>query len=181
MIYKNYQVIGLQRTGTNWLNDLVKHNFEVEPVSKGFWKHLTPLGGRPRTKRYLHWKHKAEDLILEDNVFYVATSKDWDTWLDSLNRNAQDFSITHAGVFRNNIPSTKKVYEAWHDWRIQNQDMPNFFYRDYLDWLNNWKEYFDKIHVITKWKKKHKTFEDITWKVENSRNYDPERYVRSKQ
>jgi hypothetical protein len=164
-VYNNYHVIGLQRTGTNWINDLIHHNFEVEPVQTGFWKHLTPLGATPRRKpEYLKWKWKSEDLVLNSNTLYIATSKRKSVWEKSLKKNSEDFSFTHR-------KSSDEVYEAWHKWKDSQKHKENFLFYYYDEWYNNWETYLEEIYLITKWKKKHNNFKDITWKVYGSKDF----------
>lgn len=177
-MYNNYKVIGLQRTGTNWLNELIKHNFKIEPeVEKTtFWKHLTPIGtkelAKARSKNgFLMGMVNVEDLYLNDTTLYIATSKEYNIWVQSLKRNAEDFYLTHSD------PSTTKVYNSWHEWKNSQQNKQNFIYHDYIDWLNNWKDYLEEIHIKTKWMKKHDTFRNTETPIPRNKNFNISNYA----
>ena len=176
-MFKQYQVIGLQRTGTNWINELIKLNFKVKPIHNSFWKHLTPLGIKYRRGHFLHWKTSVDDLVLKDDVFYIATSKEFNLWKQSLKRNAEDFTITHKGVIRNNPQSTQRIYDAWHNWKNEQIENPNFFYKDYMDWLHNWESYLNEIHIKTGWEKTHNQFINITKPAFRSPDFKIENYI----
>jgi len=178
-MYVSYQVLGLQRTGTNWLKELIQHNFYIKPVNEGFWKHLTPLGGKESySKRFNQWKYKPQDLILENNILYIATSKELNLWLNSLRKNAEDFYLAQNETLRNNTDSAVKVYNAWHNWKKQQLSKTNFIYHDYIDWMNKWETYLLDIENKTGWKRKHKTFKDITWNVYGSKDFDKSKYIK---
>lgn len=179
MRYEYYQVIGLQRTGTNWLNELIKLNFDVQPVDRGFWKHLTPLGTKHHaSRRFKHWKHQAEELVLTKSVFYIATSKEWGMFVESLNRNAEDFGKTHNGVRPNHdVEGTKKVYEAWHNWKAKQMHKPNFYYHDYMDWLRYTENYLEDIHMRTNWTRRHRTWQPVRKAVYGSKDFDINNYI----
>lgn len=176
-MFEEYHVIGLQRTGTNWINELIKLNFEVSPTNYSFWKHLTPIGTRPINGHYLHWKISTKDLILKDNVFYIATSKEFNLWQKSLRRNAEDFSITHKGVVEYNQKSTKIIYDSWHSWKNEQIVKPNFFYKDYMDWLENWELHLNEIHIKTGWKKRHEKFVNTKNPVPRSPQFNIDNYI----
>ncbi len=174
MLYNKFKVVGLQRTGTNWLNELIKENFVVEPDVGTFWKHMTPLGVNQMTfKKFQHGRTISnmdlKNFILDDNTFYIATSKDYNIWLESLERNPEDFYITHS------TKSTKDVYNAWYNWKKHQLYKKNFIYHNYVQWLNNWEDYLEDIHNITKWKKKHRYYVNVN-NVPRSSNFNLNNY-----
>jgi len=152
--YKHYHVIGLQRTGTNWLHATVKENFEVTR-KQTFWKHLTPLGQNPN----YHNIHGPLGSLLEldPDVFYIVTCKNFDAWCQSIKKRRVDFWISH------NFPNSEEkkiedIYYAWVKWKNNNINKKNFFYKNYEDWNKNWKTYFSEIEKITGWQKKYDNY-----------------------
>lgn len=176
-MYKKYHVIGLQRTGTNWLNELIQYNFYVEPTQADFWKHLTTLGVKSRRNYWRQWNVMEKDLFLKDDTFYIATSKDWELWCESLRKNAEDFSKSHRGVIYKNPNGTRDVYNAWHDWKNKQLSCDNFVYHNYLDWFKNWQTYLEDIHKATGWKKKHSFYKDVPYDIPRSKNFDRMKYI----
>ena len=177
-MYSNYKVIGLQRTGTNWLNELIKHNFKIdqEDEKTTFWKHLTPIGtkelAKSRSKNgLLMGTVKIEDLYLNNTTLYIATSKEYNLWMQSLKRNAEDFYLTHND-------SSIKVYNSWHEWKNSQQNKENFIYYDYIDWLDNWKDYLEEIHIKTRWVKKYGTFKNVETLIPRNKNFNISNYVK---
>lgn len=149
--YENYQSIGMHRSGTNWLNKLISINFEVEKVdvSESFWKHLTPLGVKEKP---FHWDQRkqhvnVESLILKDSIFYIASYKDYDTWIESIKNKSFDFHIHDT---KTNFPE-KEVYDSWLNWAKSQLHKENFYMKKYTDWLKNWKSYLSEIKQITNW------------------------------
>lgn len=176
-MYKKFHVIGLQRTGTNWLNQLILHNFDVEPALDTFWKHLTPAGTKWQYQHKIDpWGSVESELYLKDDIFYIATSKEWDLFCASINRNAEDFPRSHKYVKRNDPKGTRKVYDMWFEWAEDQKEKPNFFWRDYMDWLHNWEAYFEYLEKRTGWKRKNKQFFNVT-NVPQSKKFDINNYI----
>jgi len=179
-MYKSYHVIGLQRTGTNWLNELIKLNFYVEPALDTFWKHLTPMGTKHRAQHrgyFDPWGCTKQDLYLKDHIFYIATSKEWDLFVESINRNAEDFGKTHNRVTRAKPDATRLVYDAWCNWRNHQIGKDNFYWCDYLHWLNNWEEELKIIQYQTGWKRRNNHFFFFFYKVPRNKNFDINNYI----
>lgn len=147
-MYTSYQVIGLQRSGTNWVNQLIKANFKVKE-KRSFWKHLTTLGVKGhRKERYSKYGLRLEP---ENSTYFIVLSKDFVTWSESIERNSEDFFNSHD--FRTEEP-LKEVYDAWFKWINLQSDKDNFYHIDYLDWLENWEQKLSEIQSITGWKKR---------------------------
>lgn len=168
-MFVKFKIIGLQRTGTNWLNELIKENFIVEEDDGNFWKHLTPFGTKANA-RLLHYKGSPSDLILQSDTFYIATSKDYDLWLKSLTRNCEDFYVTHTST------NKKFIYDSWHKWIKENSNKKNLFYRNYMNWLTDWETSFEEIEQITGWERRHDAFKNVS-KVPQSPNFKLENYI----
>jgi hypothetical protein len=180
-MYKSYHVIGFQRTGTNWLNELIKLNFHIEPATDTFWKHLTPAGTKRQAQNrgyFDPWGCTVQDLYLKDHTFYIATSKEWPLLLKSINRNAEDIGKTHAWITRRkDTENTKRVYDAWCNWRNQQIGKDNFYWCDYLDWLNNWQDHLKTIQYQTGWKRKYNHFLPVQHSVPRNENFDINNYI----
>jgi hypothetical protein len=156
LVFENYHVIGLQRTGTNWLHALIKENFAVKR-KQTFWKHLTPLGQAEEDKDYGNLYGPAgSDLFLDPKVFYVVTDKEFGKWIESLKKRRVDFWVSHN--FYKEEKTYEEVYDSWQDWKEKNLEQKNFFYKPYEEWNKNWKMYLNEIQKITKWKRKHSEF-----------------------
>lgn len=180
-MYRSYHVIGLQRSGTNWLNELIKINFYVEPATDTFWKHLTPAGTK-RTAQYKGyfdpWGCTVQDLYLKDHIFYIATSKEWDLWQVSINRNGEDINKTHSWITRKgDTAGTKRVYDIWCHWRNKQIDKDNFYWCDYLDWLHNWEEHLKNIQDQTGWKRRNNHFVPVEYAVPRNKKFNINNYI----
>lgn len=164
MKYKFFDVIGLQRTGTNWLRLVVETNYDVER-NNTFWKHMTPLG--TVTRPTIEDKTNLKNFYLRDDTFYIATLKDYDVWMDSLtNRKSADAFRSH------NSKNMHEIWNSWNTWKDSNLESDNFYYKNYLDWLQNWKEYFTEIEKITGWVRKTKDLTSVSVKGFDRNNYD---------
>ena len=152
--YENYHVIGLQRTGTNWLHALIKENFNVKR-RQNFWKHLTPLGQKSDYNNLHGPEHS--NLILHEKIFYIVTDKNLEQWKKSISKRKVDFFVSHNFPDEEN-KNVEDIFYAWQKWKIENIDKNNFYYKNYNDWNNNWKEYLNEIKEITNWKTNHKNF-----------------------
>jgi hypothetical protein len=152
--FEYYHVIGLQRTGTNWLHSLVKKNFKVKR-KQNFWKHLSPIG---QNENY-HNVHgpAGSDLTLDPNVFYIVTNKDFGKWIESIKKRRVDFWTSHNFPDKEN-KTFEDVYYPWQEWKNSNLNKENFFYRDYEDWNSNWKKHFETIAKLTGWEKLQEDF-----------------------
>lgn len=178
-MYKKFHVIGLQRTGTNWLNQLILNNFHVEQATPTdtFWKHLTPAGTKWIFQRNLRpWPCTKDDLHIKDDIFYIATSKEWDIFQESINRNAEDLPQSHNKIGTNDPRGTLRVYNMWFEWAKDQEEKPNFFWKDYMDWLHNWEYHFARIEKITGWKRKNKPFLNVDY-VPQSEDFDISNYI----
>lgn len=164
MNIENFHVVGLQRTGTNWIKTLILKNFYV-CHNDTFWKHLTNLNVKSSFLR-LNKENGQLDLLnknywslsVKNNVFYISTSKEYNLWLTSLKRNPMDFYISHDTKTSN---TELEVYNEWNKWKNIQINNKNFYHKDYVDWLNNWKIYFEEIEHLNKWKRKFSKFKNI--------------------
>ena len=168
MNYKYFKVIGLQRSGTNWISEIITTNFSDVRPSNTFWKHLTPLG--VKKSKLSRRADTVRTLEFRDDTFYIATMKDFELWKKSIDRKPIDFYTTHN--YNENI---KEVHDSWIHMRNDNLHKENFFYKNYLDWLKNWKSYCLEIEHMTGWKRKHKGFKEPTT-VSKSTDFNIEKY-----
>jgi hypothetical protein len=150
MKYNQFKAIGLQRTGTNWLNQLVFDNFEVDRASH-FWKHLTPLGVKQDDPIYNHAQYDSKHLTIHDDCLYIVTYKDFDVWRESIKRKPVDFHKTHNTKTESPL---EEVYNVWMDWANSQSHKENFYMKNYVDWLQNWKTYLLEVQEIAGWERK---------------------------
>lgn len=177
--------MGLQRTGTNWISTLIHENFETIVASNIFWKHLTPFGVKQPYHGFLHplppnsppeKKFFMYDTItLPRNVFFLLTSKDFDLWVESIDRKAADVYMTHNGIHgRNDLDKLHKVWFQMKD-EILTRFPDNAYYQRYEDWYTNWETYLAEIEQMTGWKRKHDTFVNPK-EVHMSPDFNPDNY-----
>lgn len=183
MSYEFFIITGLQRTGTNWVQSLLVSNFHSRIGNKYYdhWKHLTPLGGHPQK-----WRSEMDlsRLTLREDVLYVATSKPFEMWCDSVNRFGANYYITHnhsQDVSVENPETTgiaqKEIWEAWESWKQDQIGKPNFYYHTYVDWLKNWQTYIQEVQDIAGWKRRTDEWINPS-RVSNSPNFDITRYIK---
>lgn len=199
MKYNNFHAIGLHRSGTKWLSGLMEENFEVVQTTHlvPFWKHLCPIGGSYRIDQ-IHQKmssyhETAFDPIhcwnLPDNIFFLVTHKPYDMWVESVLRNPKDFEyaydfglISEPGTYPRvyyemthpdlDMEKVQRIYDSWMEFAEYNSGKENFFWRPYIDWLNNWEEYLGMIETRTGWKRKHNEWVPITQSVDDIAGFD---------
>lgn len=169
--YKGFYVIGIQRSGTTWLTDLISNNFDTQYI-QSFWKHRTPLG--VQDSLYCKKKVYENDLILDNNVFYIAVQKDYNTWLESIKRKKVDFRHTHITTQKDKF---LEVYNSWDNWKNDQLQQENFYFKTYLDWLKDWETYLQEIEQLTGWKRKNATFKNVS-NVSQSEDFDITRYIK---
>ena len=178
------KVMGLQRTGTNWISSLIKLNFNVPELERLFWKHKTIpyptkypyfnlLHGLDIKKDDISPVFKYSQVAHAADVFYILVSKDYDLWMESIDRNAVDVYMTHQGI--NGRHDLKKLHDAWMATKDALSEKDNVYYRRYEDWYVNWKEYLEEIEQLTGWERKHDEFLD-TKDVSMSPNFDRDNY-----
>ncbi|MCP4829092.1 MAG: hypothetical protein GY889_09475 [Proteobacteria bacterium] len=101
----NYQIFGLQRTGTNWLKRLLELNYGA--------------GGE-----FSQWKHSVgEGAAPQDGVYTIGIVKDPYSWIASCWRNPTDMATEDARRRQGNhikerggaitVESLCALYEAW--------------------------------------------------------------------
>jgi len=199
--YGHFTVLGLQRSGTNWIEGLIKENFEVSSVRKwpdwAHWKHLTPLGvnpdfydpdGKPTPDRKIAVDHpQMFDLrhldLWHEGVLHIGVQKKFSVWCDSINRNPVDFRQSH------NHPDPEAaskllpealyvVYKEWDTWKSNHVNRKhNFIFKTYDQWLDNWPEILSEIHEKTGWERSNKTWVNVNPKsVFLSGNFDIKMY-----
>ena len=90
-------VIGLQRSGTEYLEQLLRINFEGITIKN----HI---------KRGYFWKHSPDPttLIFEDDFFHVLICKNPYSWIESIRRNCVDMGGRHLEFEICNIDGLKE-------------------------------------------------------------------------
>lgn len=92
------KVVGLQRSGTNYLTELLKENFkdDVAGYLYPFWKHSLPN----ETKIKLNeGGYHTQPKPIECNCQIVLIYKPFDIWFKSVKRNQADLKIKRPEVF----------------------------------------------------------------------------------
>jgi len=121
MNYKKFKVVGLQRSGTNWIAALISKNFVVqEDLTTTFWKHLTPMGVK-NTQECSEPFYQLENFVIRPDTFYVATKKNFQLWTESIKRKPMDTHRTHIG-------SLDQIHDSWCGWAKDQSSQENFFY-----------------------------------------------------
>ena len=166
-MYDYFLTIGLQRTGTKWLSELIKSNFktfEAEYV----WKHLTPLGVYPdeyRENPHIFKWSRMEEAVRD--YFIVAVYKDYDQWYTSLLKNNDpsvrdpysnvDFFDTHNTD--NTLPYDARVsmvYTSWMKWVDTIKDQDNVYLTSYNNWLNDPEYHLEAVYEKSGFSKLYK-------------------------
>ena len=190
--YHSFKVLGLQRSGTNWLKNLISHNFLINPYpDKIYWKHLTPLGVHNDCKRknsYLCrnfntlFNTQHLNLNLEDGtIFYIAVQKKIDLWCKSIHRKPVDFRYTHrctdlSDQRRLGAKSLEEVWNSWDNWKNISLQKSNFFFKDYLCWLEDWQVLLAQIHELTGWDKRFEQWYNVK-NIRHSESFDLNNYI----
>lgn len=197
-MFTNYHVVGLQRSGTNWIHRLMEHNFPDIPCysNQAHWKHLTPLGINPDWVENRHGKEQKafgyfpdafdlQNLELENqSILFIGTHKTLDVWKASIRRRKVDFIQTHnhpdKGAAKHLMEASLNcVWNSWESWRQDSMSKPNFYYRDYQDWFENWNIYLRDIQNITGWKPSTAKWENVDkHTVPFSKHFNPNFYVK---
>jgi hypothetical protein len=161
MRYEYFKVIGLQRSGTNWINQLILHNFYVNSIPKyPMYKHLTPLGiKRGALSEARQGATDLKNLKLRDDMFFIGTQKPFNVWRKSIGRNSRDFYSSHN--FKDRKTAHREVWDSWDQWKNSKLHKQNFYFKPYLSWLDNWPVYLAEIEQLTGWKRKHNEFQNV--------------------
>lgn len=128
MAINQVKVIGLQRSGTNWLTELVRHNFDVK-VHEGWdctygWKHALPSETMMVHKdgRVSNWGLPMGQLVQwVDDLLVLVVVKDLDSWKKSITKNRAGLKQKRQWCFRDGYLdldiATRFYYQYINDWQ----------------------------------------------------------------
>lgn len=137
---KEVKAIGVQRTGTNYIEYLLRENFEVYSHSclEVFWKHALP-SEVPNLKRKIEQR----------NLILIIVRKPFDLWYKSISKYKADFHKRRFDVY-GNYNKMFAFYKKWYiDWIIYcERNGIQYEVLEYLDVVENFSA------VLSKWKKK---------------------------
>lgn len=187
--YKKRHVLGLQRSGTNFLDALISENFECTVDKKPrFWKHLTPYGVKEEFLQIIQDPQRDKIMMdpnlynsnhltnLRNDVFYVCISKDYNTWIQSIKRMSAEFYKSHNLQTVSN--PERDIYNTWHEWLnacIDKRD--NIYYNTYKNYLVNTENCLREIQQKTNWKLKNSTYvTSIDYTVAKNKHFDISNY-----
>lgn len=131
---RNYYIFGLQRSGTNFLADLIKLKYSNRPINnKEFWKHsVVPPNIENKTPLVLIHKNPytwIESLCFRNKVDWIKSQKDYDPLIEedeALIAGNNQFSVRVLAHAYNDF------YTNWHE-RIKTANAHIIKYEDLLE------------------------------------------------
>jgi hypothetical protein len=142
-------VLGLQRSGTNYLESLLRMNFKnlsvVPGSTKYCWKH-----GLPHEKyRYDKASNKTHiENLINNKPIVVIVRKKYELWLESLNKYSADFIYHRKGLLENpDKTELKQFHEEFHiEWEKEliANDI-KFIVIEYIDLVKDYKKVLETI------------------------------------
>jgi len=164
------KIIGLQRSGTTYLEYLIEKNFEVN-VPKAddtsiCWKHAFPQEDR------IHGPNPPiQNIVATPNLAIVLVKKAQESWIHSINRYPGDLYIRRPYLRTGDLI---EFYESFYlEWEVllKKIDVPNLVI-DYEEFLIDFDGAMEKIKNLGL-EPSFEKFENMT-KVPNSRMFDEE-------
>lgn len=118
-------MFGLQRSGTNYVEWVLRENLPVDMTKRAGWKH-----GLPSERRAGSWagakpqRRTISEELGRRGVRPVVVRKDLDHWVESIRRNPQDYDRGPAA-------------DAWHGYYAEWEPLaPIVRYEDFLEDFN---------------------------------------------
>jgi len=176
---KNVKIIGLQRSGTNYLENLVKLNFrDAHVYGPGdisiCWKHGMPTektlyetGDRPLTGMGI-------TNIVDNNVHVILIEKPKRAWIDSMKRNKVDLEEKRPRLYKNgniNEVDALKFHDKFHkDWiSALSTHNVKFIHVNYIDLLEDYERKLAEIQVAFKLTPSLPKFNDVHKVLQSSK------------
>lgn len=140
------KVIGLQRSGTNWLTELIKLNFNVavyDDPANPFFKHALP--GEYQFEEFgsgklITTEMPLQYIALHHDEFFILIFKPIEKWILSIKNNRVDLHQKRPELFNadNSVNEQKAVefYKHYHQLWFK-VDLPNLMFILYDDLLKN--------------------------------------------
>lgn len=180
------KVIGLQRSGTTYLEYVIQRNFKCDITKEGdrsvCWKHALPL--EPVKLPSGSETGITIERIQEEDVFTVLVTKPFDKWVQSLQKYPADIfhkrpelkNDKNWRVGKNmNMKALQKFYHDFHvSWikELDSRGMP-YLDIDYIDLLKSPETELDRLLKVGFEKKLKKYSTEM--KVPQSKDFDKKR------
>ncbi len=188
-MYKKVKIIGLQRSGTNWLSQLIKVNLDIDVYTDPllpFFKHALPDESEiviQSTNKSVITPVPAEYIADHPDELFIVIYKPRKAWLESIERKKVDLQQKRPFLFdnENNLvhEEAAKFYDnymkAWLD-----LCQPNLLIVSYLDVLYNFSLFLLRLKKRQKIGAKRKKWVNIN-KVRHSKRFvceDKEKYLK---
>lgn len=157
---KKIKVIGLQRSGTTYLEHIIDLNFECNISKEGdrsiCWKHALPM---ERVKLPDDSIAVTIEEIKRQDVYIIVVSKSFDSWVKSLQKFPADLfqkrpSLKNDGDWRSgenlNLPELAHFYDKFHKkWEEKLiEHNINFHFVDYVNLLKAPEQELDRVNAI---------------------------------
>lgn len=179
MLKDVYFMSGLQRSGTNFIEESISKNYNVRKINNGkdLWKHHVKVPNSLKTENviiiYKNPYTWIESIAFRNSVDFVRTQRLFP--IDEPSRD-EDLMIGPANFNLINLAKTWKTYQV--NWCIDYDKKEKAFYVKYEDLLENKKreEIFLNLENKFNWKREaaNLTFTD-RGRVSQSRDYDVSR------
>lgn len=181
---KHAKIIGLQRTGTNWLEHLIYDNFNVKVYFAGdlriCFKHAMPdeyLFSKSK-ENIINQKTKVIDSVINDSsLLCIIIIKDPLLWLNSIHSNQVDLSFYRPQIFRNkkivDIKALDLYFNFYEKWSFYIKKYKNITLISYHDLLFETENTLNKLSLEFKLQRKNSNY-IIRSKVPQSKKYTKE-------
>lgn len=119
MNYKKVKVIGLQRSGTNWLTQLIKINLNIEVYENHiipFFKHAFPSEHQLKlyiTKEQITTEMPIKYIALHPEELFIMVYKPLSKWIASIKKNKVDLPSKHPEIYKNDILDEEAARDLW--------------------------------------------------------------------
>lgn len=151
--HTHIKVIGLQRSGTNYLQELIKINLNIlvfgNPLEP-FFKHAFPNENIIKLVKSIYITPIPQVFIKNNlGILFVLIKKNRNKWLMSVENYCADLNQKHGELFNNGVLDKEKAgifYDNYHSaW--ENIDSPNLIILDYKDILLNFKKVLESFNI----------------------------------
>lgn len=147
------KIIGLQRSGTNYLEELIRKNFEVFVYDHPLYPFFKHAGPQDRTLLL----DNGEKLYTEPpvrclpfyHVLYIVIEKNVNKWMYSVKRSNTNLLLKHPEIFEGNVLHMQKAREFhtsyYNAWKALNY--PNLFHVTYEDLITDFSAVLQMLKV----------------------------------
>jgi hypothetical protein len=160
------KLFGLQRSGTNYLDWLLKNDFEGLSIIEGLgWKHALPSEYYSKNMQDCLMDCTVWEVIKKDKITPIIIYKEYSNWLDSIKRDSVNY-------FNFNRPEPRNFYWQWHnDWSLRTD---NFI--QYEDFIKDFEKTLNKLGKMigskpTRYEEPEKVKNSCNWKETDKLRY----------